>query len=273
MTDDTQHTASARRLPTFFISHGGGPCFDMEWPNGNPFASLGDYLTHFAADVGCRPRALLVVSAHWEETKPSVTANPKPPLIYDYTNFPPHTYKLRYDVPGSPELAARVRELLHARGIASQADLRRGLDHGTFVPFRLMYSQADIPLVQLSLQTGYDPARHMQIGAALAPLRDEGVLIVGSGMSFHNLARLFDGEREEAERFDAWLTAAVTGDPGRRADLLTRWHAAPAARTAHPEEDHLAPLFIAAGAAALEPGVVSYHDLVLNKPVSGYRFG
>ena len=273
MMNDMPPAGPGETLPTYFISHGGGPCFDMEWPNGNPFASLGDYLTDFAANLGRRPRALLVVSAHWEETEPSVTANPKPPLIYDYTNFPPHTYTLRYDVPGSPELAARVRELLNANGIASRSDAKRGLDHGTFVPFRLMYPQADIPLVQLSLQRGYDPARHLHIGAALAPLRDEGVLIVGSGMSFHNLARIFDGEREDAERFDAWLTAAVTGDPVRRAQLLTRWSAAPAARVAHPEEDHLAPLFVAAGAASLEPGIVAYHDLLLNKPVSGYRFG
>ncbi len=264
---------SDAKFPTYFISHGGGPCFDMAWPNGNPFASLGDYLTNFAAELGRRPRALLVVSAHWEARVPSVTANPRPSLIYDYTGFPAHTYSLRYDVPGSPELAARVRELLRANGIASEANATRGLDHGTFVPFRLMYPQADVPLVQLSLQAGYDPAAHLRIGAALEPLRDEGVLIVGSGMSFHNLARIFDGERAEAERFDRWLTATVTGDPGRRAELLLGWSEAPAARVAHPEEDHLAPLFVAAGAASEQPGHVVYHDLLLNKPVSAYRFG
>jgi hypothetical protein len=126
----------AGSLPAFYIAHGGGPCFDMEWPSGNPFAGLRTYLAGFAAAVGARPRAILVVSAHWEAALPSVTASPRPPLIYDYTNFPPHTYALRYDVPGSPELAARVRELLAAAGIASEADPTRGLDHGVFVPFR-----------------------------------------------------------------------------------------------------------------------------------------
>jgi aromatic ring-opening dioxygenase catalytic subunit (LigB family) len=263
----------AGSLPAFYISHGGGPCFDMEWPNGNPFERLRTYLSGFAAQVGARPRAILVVSAHWEAALPSVTASPKPPLIYDYTNFPPHTYALRYDVPGSPELAARVGALLAAAGIASAQDATRGLDHGVFVPFRVMYPNADIPLVELSLQIGYDPRSHFAIGRALAPLRDEGVLIVGSGMSFHNLATMFDGRGEDAGRFDAWLTEAVTGDPIRRPELLAQWSSAPAARAAHPEEDHLAPLFVVSGAAPEERGAAVYHDVILNKPISGFRFG
>jgi aromatic ring-opening dioxygenase catalytic subunit (LigB family) len=261
------------RLPAFFISHGGGPCFDMEWPNGNPFEGLREYLAGFAAEVGSRPRAILVISAHWEAALPCVTANPRPPLIYDYTNFPPHTYALRYDVPGSPELAARVGDLLAAASIDSSEHASRGLDHGVFVPFRVMYPDADIPLVELSLQIGYDPLRHFAIGRALAPLRDEGVLIVGSGMSFHNLRTMFDGRRDDAERFDAWLGDAVTGDPARRAELLARWSTAPSARAAHPEEDHLAPLFVVSGAAPGERGAAAYRDVLLNKPISGFRFG
>lgn len=264
---------AAATLPTYFISHGGGPCFDMDWPNGNPFANLKTWLAAMPQDVGTRPRAILVISAHWEAERPTVTSHPSPPLIYDYTNFPAHTYALRYDVPGSPELAARVRQLLAAARIEADEDARRGLDHGVFVPFRIIYPEAQIPLVQLSLEIGYDPARHLAIGAALAPLRDEGVLIVGSGMSFHNLATIFDGEAADAERFDAWLVAAVTGEPERRGARLADWLSAPAARRAHPEEDHLAPLFVAAGAAAGERGVAVYMDRVLNKPISGYRFG
>lgn len=260
-------------LPTYFISHGGGPCFDMDWPNGNPFAGLGAWLARMAQDVGALPRAILVISAHWEAAVPTVTTHAQPPLIYDYTNFPPHTYALRYDVPGSPDLAKRVRELLTDAGIESAEDPARGLDHGVFVPFRLIYPAAQIPLVQLSLESGYDPARHLAIGAALAPLREEGVLIVGSGMSFHNLATFFDGRAADAERFDAWLVDAVSGSPQRRAELLEAWLSAPAARSAHPEEDHLAPLFVAAGAAANERGVAVYKDRILNKPISGYRFG
>lgn len=245
----------------------------MDWPNGNPFESLQTWLATLPKDVGARPRAILVISAHWEAARPTVTAHPRPPLIYDYTNFPPHTYALRYDVPGSPQLAAHVRDLLEAAGIESAEDPARGLDHGVFVPFRVIYPDADIPLVQLSLEIGYDPARHLAIGAALAPLRDEGVLIVGSGMSYHNLATIFDGDGAQAERFDAWLIDAVTGAPARRAELLQAWLAAPAARDAHPEEDHLAPLFVAAGAAASEAGIAVYTDRLLGKPISGYRFG
>ena len=216
---------------------------------------------------------MLVISAHWEAEKPTVTLSPAPPLIYDYTNFPAHTYSLRYHVPGAPALAARVRDLLATADIASGADPERGLDHGVFVPFRLMYPEADIPLVQLSLQSHYDPTQHLAIGAALAPLRDEGVLIVGSGMSFHHLGTLGNGIAAHAERFDAWLTAAVTGDPTRRAELLSNWQSAPSARDAHPEEEHLAPLFVVAGAARRDAGTVAYHGSIWNKPISGYRFG
>jgi aromatic ring-opening dioxygenase catalytic subunit (LigB family) len=260
-------------LPTFFIAHGGGPCFDIDWPMENPFAELGNYLRSFQSAVGSIPRAILVISAHWETSVPSVTTNAKPTLIYDYTNFPPHTYALRYDVPGSPEIAARVRELLDAAGIVSAADAERGLDHGVFIPFRLMFPDATIPVVQLSILASYDPAAHLALGAALAPLRDEGVLIVGSGMSFHNLGTIFDRERRHAEQFDAWLTATVTGDPTKRAEALTHWSDAPSARQAHPDEDHLVPLFVAAGAATGEPAVVDFHGIVLNKPFSGFRFG
>ncbi len=260
-------------LPTYFISHGGGPCFDMDWPGGNPFEGLRTYLSGFSATVPQRPAALLVISAHWEATLPSVTSTPTPTLIYDYTNFPPHTYSLRYDVPGSPELAARVVDVLGEAGIASRADTRRGLDHGVFVPFRLMYPAADIPLVQLSLVAGYDPATHLAIGAALAPLRDEGVLIVGSGMSYHNFEKMRDGNPGDAARFDRWLVDAMTGDVARREDALRGWSSAPAAREAHPEEDHLVPLFVAAGAAVGERGEHAYRDTVHAKAISGFRFG
>jgi aromatic ring-opening dioxygenase catalytic subunit (LigB family) len=260
-------------LPTYFIPHGGGPCFFMDWPQGNPWESLEAWLQALPSHVGARPRQLLVISAHWEAARPTVTTNPKPPLIYDYTGFPPQTYTLRYDVPGSPELAARVRQLLDAAALPSAEDPRRGLDHGVFVPFKVIYPEADIPLVQLSLEAGYDPVRHLAIGAALAPLRDEGVLIAGSGMSFHNLERFFGGANEDAERFDAWLSNAVTSEPQLRNRLLEDWREAPSARAAHPEDDHLVPLLVAAGAAGQDRGIRSFSDTIYGNRISGYRFG
>lgn len=245
----------------------------MDWPQGNPWRSLEAWLKALPSDVGERPRELLVISAHWEEPRPTLTSNPKPPLIYDYTGFPPQTYALRYDVPGSPGLAARARALLDVAGIAGAEDPRRGLDHGVFVPLKVMYPAADIPLVQLSLDAGYDPATHLAIGAALAPLREQGVLILGSGMSFHNLSHFFGGANEDAERFDAWLTVAATSEPEQRSRLLERWREAPSARIAHPEDDHLIPLLVAAGAAGQDRGARTFSDTIYGNRISGYRFG
>ncbi|HLZ66325.1 MAG TPA: class III extradiol ring-cleavage dioxygenase [Aliidongia sp.] len=265
------------RLPTLFIPHGGGPCFFMDYPGANPWQSMGDYLRGIAADVGPRPRAVLVISGHWEETRPTVTAAAAPSLIYDYYGFPAHTYQLRYPAPGAPRLAAEIRLRLDQAGIPSAGDATRGFDHGVFVPFLLIYPEADIPVVQLSLAASLDPATHLAIGRALAPLRNEGVLIVGSGLSFHNLRGFFAEDPRitaDAAAFDHWLTAAVSDpDPDRRNQALTQWAAAPGVRSSHPREEHLLPLMVAAGAAGADLGVRTYSDRVFGKAVSGYRFG
>ncbi|NNM98305.1 MAG: dioxygenase [Candidatus Eremiobacteraeota bacterium] len=256
--------------PTLYIPHGGGPCFFMEWP-GDPWKQLEAYLRALPTTLPERPRAILVISAHWERDLPTVTATPQPSLIYDYTGFPAHTYALRYDAPGSPALAQRVRDLLASAGIASASDERRGLDHGVFVPLKLIFPAADIPVVALSLQHGYDPQRHLAIGAALAPLRAEGVLILGSGMSYHNLGRIFDGHDDGAAAFDAWLNAAALAPADLRAAQFIDWERAPHARDAHPEEDHLVPLFVAAGAAS-DGAERDYHDVIYGKLISAFRF-
>lgn len=268
-------TETANRMPTLFIPHGGGPCFFMEpmdiWRN------MAGYLRGIGQAVTPRPRAVLVVSGHWEEPRPTVNAAPNPPLLFDYYGFPEHTYRLSYPAPGSPELAGRVGALFAAAGIGSGEDVERGLDHGVFVPFLLIYPDADIPVVQLSLQQGLDPATHLAIGSALAPLRDEGVLIVGSGMSFHNNAvlRMADPRiTEAAERFDKWLAEAVEDDdPSRRDGALAAWEDAPFAQFCHPRAEHLAPLFVAAGAAGGDRGLRDYSDRILGKAISGFRFG
>ncbi len=256
--------------PTLYIPHGGGPCFFMEWP-GEPWKNMEAYLRALPSTLEERPRAILVISAHWERALPTVTSNPQPSLIYDYSGFPAHTYELRYDVPGSPALAQRVRDLLATAGIASAADERRGLDHGVFVPLKVIYPEAQIPVVALSLQHGYDPQQHLAVGAALAPLREEGVLIVGSGMSYHNLRRIFDGHDDGAERFDRWLNETALAPAPMRAERLRAWEQAPHARDAHPQEDHLAPLFVVAGAAE-RAAVRDYHDVVYGKTLSAFRF-
>lgn len=168
-----------------------------------------------------------------------------------------------------------MRSLLAIAGFDSDSDSERGLDHGVFVPLKLVYPDADVPVLQLSLLSDMDPARHLAIGRALAPLRDQGVLIVGSGMSYHNLRRMFSGQgNDAAEAFDAWLAEAVTDtDPTTRADKLTHWDAAPGARDSHPEAEHLLPLMVAAGAAGADPGRRTYHDRLLGKPISAFQFG
>jgi aromatic ring-opening dioxygenase catalytic subunit (LigB family) len=267
------------RLPTLFIPHGGGPCFFMAPPHGmpDPWKSMGEHLRGIAADIGRRPKAVLVISGHWEETRPTVTTAAAPPLIYDYYGFPPHTYQLKYPAPGAPALADEVRRRLGDAGIPAGTDPARGFDHGVFIPFLLIYPDADIPVVQLSLLASLDPAAHLAVGRALSPLRDEGVLIVGSGLSFHNL-RGFFGESPriaaDAEAFDDWLTRAVSDpDPARRDAALTGWAEAPGARTSHPREEHLLPLMVAAGAAGADIGRRTYGDRVFGKAVSSYRFG
>lgn len=261
--------------PTFFINHGGGPCFFLEpGPMRATWTELESYLRGFTASLAETPRAILAVSGHWEERVPTVNVGAHPPLLFDYGGFPDYTYRLTWPALGSPDLAARVRHLLSAAGIASGSDASRGWDHGVFVPLKVMVPDAGIPLVQLSLQHGLDPATHLAIGRALTPLREEGVLILGSGQSYHNMRDFFSGQAIDpaAEAFDAWLRAAMI-DGATRDAALVGWADAPHARDAQPHPDHLLPLMVAAGAASGEPGIVHFHGHALGKPISGFRFG
>ncbi|MFZ5491366.1 MAG: DODA-type extradiol aromatic ring-opening family dioxygenase [Pseudomonadota bacterium] len=263
------------RLPTLYIPHGGGPCFFMDWNPPDTWDRMAAWLRGLAADIGQHPRAVLLISGHWEEPRVSVNAQAQPPLLFDYYGFPPHTYQLKYPAPGDPALAARVQALLAAGGVPTRAETERGLDHGVFVPFLLIYPQADVPIVQLSLHESLDAAAHLALGALLEPLRDEGVLIVGSGMSYHNMRGLMGGGTPgpDSERFDAWLGDACSAAPAERARLLTHWAQAPAARASHPREEHLLPLMVAAGAAGSDPGRRVFHDRVMGATVSAFAFG
>ena len=266
---------AATALPTFYISHGGGPCFWMESTPPTLWDQLGASLKSLPRAVGVRPKAILVVSAHWIERDFTIQTHPRPPMLYDYYGFPEHTYRLKYGAPGSPELASRVKALLAAARLPVQEDAERGYDHGLFVPFLLIYPQADIPTVQLSIRADFDPAAHLALGRALAPLRSEGVLIVGSGFSFHNLRHFGDPEGR-SKPFDDWLNETVcAASPEVRDARLIEWEQAPSARFCQPQEDHLVPLFVAAGAAGTDPGYRIYAERMqrLQIYVSSFQFG
>ncbi len=266
------------RLPTLFIPHGGGPCFFMGPMGGlapDAWDAMANYLRGIDAAIGVRPRAVLVISGHWETGRLALNVQANPPLLYDYYGFPEHTYKLTYPAPGAPDLAREVAALLQGAGFPVEFEQERGLDHGVFVPFKLIYPDADVPVLQLSLQQNLDPAEHLAVGRALAPLRDQGVLIIGSGNSYHNL-RDFLGPRgtAAATAFDTWLNTALTGDdPAERTRKLTAWTAAPGALESHPRAEHLLPLMVAAGAAGDDAGTRTFHGPIAGKPISGFQFG
>jgi len=269
-------TTGAVRMPTFFIPHGAGPCFFMDWNPPGTWDRMAAFLTGIADTLPARPRAVVLVSGHWLEPRFSVTGHARPPLIYDYRGFPPHTYELTYPAPGDPDLAARIVDLLGHGGEGAGVDPQRGFDHGTFIPLKLVFPDADVPVVQLSLRRDLEPGAHIAAGRALAALRDEGVLIVGSGMSFHNMRGYGDPRYTPvSSAFDRWLTAAVESAPEQREALLRDWECAPHARDSHPPggEEHLLPLMVAAGAAGDSVGRKVYSEIVMETELSAFRFG
>jgi aromatic ring-opening dioxygenase catalytic subunit (LigB family) len=262
-------------MPVAYIPHGGGPWPFVDLGFGDPsqFHELAGYLRSLRDLPRTPPKALLVVSAHWEERVPTVMTSPQPPILYDYYGFPPESYRITWPAPGQPGLAARVRALLSIAGFESAEDATRGYDHGTFIPLKLTYPDAEVPTVQLSLMQSLDPTAHIALGRALAPLRDEGVLIVGSGMSFHNLRTFRDGGgRSDSETFDRWLSETAVLEPAERDRRLVQWSHAPSARAAHPREEHLLPLMVVAGAAGEDRGTVAYSGHFMGNQISGYHF-
>ena len=265
-------------MPTLYIPHGGGPCFFMKENFGPPgtWDRMEVHLRELSRHVPQTPTAILMISAHWEAEVPTVMTAAQPSMLYDYYGFPEHTYHLQYPAPGSPHLAAQVQELLRHNGFDCASDDQRGFDHGAFIPLMLIYPDAQIPVVQLSLQQNLDPDYHIRLGQALAPLRQNGVLMIGSGMSYHNLRAFFAPGHladAEAQAFDSWLTKAATHpDAQKRHQLLNQWHLAPGAQSAHPREEHLLPLMVVSGAASDKTGKHIYHDVVMGKAVSSYSF-
>ena len=263
----------ATRMPSLYLPHGGGPAFFMHGDMREMFRPMEDFLGKVHASLPSRPTAILVATAHWEAEVATLTGSDRPELIFDYYGFPPETYSLAYAAPGAPALATRAASLLGAAGIAAKVDASYGWDHGVFIPLKVMFPQADIPVLAMSLKAGLDPAAHVAMGAALRPLRDEGVLIVGSGMSYHNLRGLLGGGGMQASvQFDAWLDQALAGDAAQRADALAHWARAPSGRAAHPREEHLIPLMVASGAGSDAPAEKIWSGAVGESRVSAWAF-
>jgi aromatic ring-opening dioxygenase catalytic subunit (LigB family) len=275
-SDDKGASAHAARMPVVYLPHGGGPWpfVDVGFGEKSELDGLRAYLESVASVPTSPPRALLVISAHWEAPVPTVMTSAAPPMLYDYYGFPPASYTLQWPAPGEPKLAARVRALLEAAGIESAEDPRRGFDHGTFVPLKLAYPDAKLPTVQLSLKAGLDPAAHIAIGKALAPLRDEGVFIVGSGMSYHNMRGFMRAEaRPHATAFDGYLHALAPLAEDERNARLIDWAYAPHARAVHPREEHLLPLMVVAGAAGADRGRIGWSGNFTGLALSALHFG
>lgn len=237
---------------SLFISHGGGP---LPLLGDAHHREMVTSLQTIASDIP-RPDAIIVVSAHWEEPVPTITAAQNPPLIYDYYGFPPESYEIQYPCPGDPGLAAEVYRLLVNNNIEARLDQARGLDHGAFVPLKVMYPEADIPCIQLSLVDTLDAEQHILVGEALRDLSEGNVLILGSGFTFHNMKAFFEPENDEAiglnHAFEDWLESACRSgeySENERRKILTNWDEAPGARYCHPREEHLLPLHVCYGVA------------------------
>ena len=254
-----------------YFSHGGGPLPLLGDPG---HKAMIDFM-RVLPDQIARPDLILVISAHWEEAIPTLLGSPNPPMFYDYYGFPPETYEVTYPAPGAPEAAHKIAEMLLAAGIPAQINPTRGYDHGHFIPLMIMYPEADIPTLQLSLIRGLNPERHLQLGEALRPLLEENVLIIGSGFSFHNISA-FSWSATNApdpanDAFQNWLIEATkhTAYADTRHALLN-WAQAPHARYCHPREEHLLPLLVCAGLAQA-PAQVLFDDTILGK--RGLAFG
>jgi aromatic ring-opening dioxygenase catalytic subunit (LigB family) len=268
--------ASTTPLPTWFVPHGAGPCFFMDWDPPHAWDAMAAFLRGLRHTLADPPKAILLVSAHWLAPQWQLSGAAQPELIYDYGGFPPHTYALRYPAPGAPALAQQVAGLLGQAGLPAGVDAQRGFDHGMFIPLMLMFPDATVPVVQLSLHSSLDASLHLRAGQTLAPLRQQGVLIVGSGMSFHNMRGYGDARYAPiSEEFDAWLTQAVQLPAAERTRALAAWAQAPQARACHPPraEEHLLPLMVVAGAAGADAGRKVFSDRVLQTTLSAFAFG
>jgi 4,5-DOPA dioxygenase extradiol len=262
---------SARKAQIVYFSHGGGPLPILGDPS---HKAMVDFMKRLPAQL-TKPDAILVVSAHWEESAATLLSAPNPQMFYDYYGFPAEAYEITYPAPGYPALAGRVAALLEKNDVPARLDSRRGFDHGSFIPLKLMYPEADIPSIQLSLLRGLNPAAHIALGKALRELLKENILIIGSGFSFHNQSAFFGqalGAPDPAnDAFQDWLIETCAGDlaQSERERRLVEWEQAPSARYCHPREEHLLPLHVCQGMADM-PAEVIFDDQILGKRGVGF---
>jgi len=249
-----------------YFSHGGGPLPILGDPS---HKAMVDFMTRLPSQL-TKPDAILVISAHWEESAATLLGAQTPPMFYDYYGFPDEAYEITYPAPGSPELANRIVGILNKNNIQTSIDPQRGFDHGLFIPLKLMYPQADIPSIQLSLLRGLNPSAHLALGKAMRELMKENILVLGSGFSFHNL-RAYTGQVLGApdpanDVFQNWLIDVCTSPmtQSEREKRLAEWEKAPSARYCHPREEHLLPLHICQGMAD-KPAKLIFDDQILGK--------
>ena len=249
-----------------YISHGRGP---QPLLGDVSHEVMVDFMTELPRQLR-KPDAIVVISAHWEESAATMLSGGAPPMYYDYTGFPETAYAIQYPAPGSPELANRIYEILSKHNIASRLNPKRGFDHGLFIPLKLMYPDADIPSIQMSLVRGLDPAVHIALGEALRELMGENILVVGSGFSFHNM-RAFSWEGRRVpdlanDAFQNWLIDVCTSpiSETEREQCLIRWEKASYTRYCHPREEHLLPLHVCAGMGQ-KPAELIFDDCILGK--------
>ncbi|SNX61038.1 Aromatic ring-opening dioxygenase, catalytic subunit, LigB family [Nitrosomonas ureae] len=260
--------------PVLFLPHGGGP---LPILGDKRHEKMVSFLRKIASELN-EPSAILVISAHWEEEQATITSGNQPEIIYDYYGFPVEAYTIQYAAPGNPELAKEIYTLLMASDIPARLDEQRGFDHGLFVPLKLMYPEGQIPCIQLSLLKNLDPAKHIALGKAIASIREKNILIIGSGMSFHNLKTFFSKEidsSKENEGFNHWLIETCTRSDissEQREQRLIEWEQAPFARLCHPREEHLLPLHVCFGTACAGSPIakVVFNDEIMGKKVTSF---
>ena len=261
-----EQNSQSNKAQVVYFSHGGGPLPILGDPT---HEAMVDFMLKLPSQLR-NPDTILVISAHWEESAATLLGAHAPSMFYDYYGFPDEAYDISYPAPGSPELANEISKFLNKSNIPAQIDPQRGFDHGLFIPLKLMYPQANIPSLQLSLLKGLDPAAHIALGKALRELMVENILVIGSGFSFHNMNAFSLKEKNAPDpandAFQNWLIEVCTGPmtQAEREKRLINWERAPSARYCHPREEHLLPLHVCLGMAG-KPAEVVFDDHILGK--------